>query len=78
MRRRLVQFLMQGLQHPGGFLAAGNAQIEPRFGLAGDRIGIVVAIVAGTGRNPAAPSRPSSAAARAAFGELHASAIGMS
>ena len=71
-RRRLLQLLVQRLQHPRGFLAAGDAEIEARFGLAGDRVGIVVAIIAALAaillrhrRHHAPPQRP-------AFGKLHA------
>jgi hypothetical protein len=71
-RRRLVEFLVQRLEHARGFLAAGNAEIEPRLGLAGDRVGIVVTIVTALAavllrhrRHHPPPQRP-------AFGELHA------
>ena len=71
-RRRVFQFLVQRLQHAGGFLAAGHAEVEPRFALACDRVGIIVAIIAALaaillrhrGHHPP-PQRP-------AFGKLHA------
>ena len=70
--RRLVQLLIQRLQHPRGFLAAGDAEIEPRFALACDRVRIVVAIIAALAaillrhrRHHASPQRP-------AFGKFHA------
>ena len=71
-RWRLVDLLIERLQHPRGFLAAGDAEIEPRLALAGDRFGIVMAVVAALAaillrhrRHELAPQRP-------AFGELHA------
>ena len=70
--RRLVQFLVQRFQHPGGFLAAGDAEIEPRLGLAGDRLGIVVAIIAALAAILLRHRRHHAPAQRTAFGELHA------
>lgn len=70
-RRRLVQLLVQRLQHPRGFLAAGDAEIEPCFATARDRLRIVVAIVAAL---PAILLRHRGhhlAAHGTAFGELH-------
>ena len=71
-RRRLLQFLVQRLQHPGGFLAAGDAEIETRFRLAGDRLGIVVAVVAALAAILLRHRRHHAPPQRAAFGELHA------
>src|ERR1700689_4655913 len=45
-RRGLVQIFIQRLQHPGGFLAAGNAEIQTAFRLGRDRFGIIMAIIA--------------------------------
>ena len=70
--RGLLQFLMQRLQHPRGFLAAGDAEIEPRLRLAGDRLGIVVAIVAALAAILLRHRRHHPPSHRAAFGEFHA------
>ena len=70
--RRFLQFLVQRLQHPGGFLAAGDAEIETRLGLAGDRLRIVVAIVAALAAILLRHRRHHAPAQRTAFGELHA------
>src|ERR1700732_2713403 len=43
--RRLFQLLMERLEHPRGFLAAGDTKIEASFRLARNRFGIVVAII---------------------------------
>ena len=71
-RRRVLKFLVQRLEHARGFLAAGHAEIEARFALGCDRVGIVVAIIAALaaillrhrGHHP--PPQ------RAALGKLHA------
>ena len=70
--RRLVHFLMQRLQHPGGFLAAGNAEIEPRLAFARDRFRIVVAVIAALAAILLRHRRHHAPAQRAAFGEFHA------
>jgi hypothetical protein len=70
-RPRLVELLVQRLQHPRGFLAAGHAEVQPRFFLLRDRVGIVVAIVAALAAILLRHRRHQRRAA-AAFGELHA------
>ena len=63
---------MQRLQHPGSFLAAGNAETEARFRLARDGIGIVVAIVTALATILLAHRRHHAAGQRPALGKLHA------
>jgi hypothetical protein len=71
-RRDLFQLLVQRLQHPGGFLAAGDAQIETRLRFAGDGVGVVVAIIAALAAILLRHRRHHAPAQRAAFGEFHA------
>ena len=71
-RRRFFQLLVQRLQHPGGFLAAGHAQIQARFRLARDGLGIVVAVIAALAAILLRHRRHHAPAHRASFGELHA------
>jgi hypothetical protein len=71
-RRRLVDLLIERLQHPRGFLAAGNAEVEPRFAFAGDRFRIIVAVVAALAAILLRHRRHHAPAQRPAFGKLHA------
>ncbi len=70
-RRRLFQLLVQRLEHPGGFLAAGDTEIETAFGLARNRVGIVVAVIAALAAILLRHRRHHAPAHRAAFCELH-------
>jgi hypothetical protein len=63
---------VQRLQHPGGFLAAGDAQIEARFGPVRNSVRIVVAIVAALAAILLRHRRHHAPAQRAALRKLHA------
>ena len=53
------RFRHERLQHPGGFLAARNAQVQPLFVLREQRVGVFACSCSRTGRSPAGPSPPS-------------------
>ena len=63
---------MQRLDHAGGVLAAGHAQIQPRFLAFEDRAGIFLAVVAALAAILLRHRRHQLPAQRLAFGELHA------
>ncbi len=70
--RRLAELLVQRLQHPRGLLAAGDAEIEPRFALVRDRVRIVAAIIAALTAILLRHGRHHPSPHRSAFGQLHA------
>src|SRR3954452_17822706 len=70
--RLLLQLLMQRLQHPRRFLASGNAKVETRFRLVGDRLRVVVAIVAALAAVLLGHGRHHPSAQWPAFSERHA------
>ena len=70
--RRVAKLLVQRLEHAGGFLAAGHAEIQPLFLLRKDRVGIVLTVVAALAAVLLRHRRHHAAAQRPAFGELHA------
>ena len=70
--RRLVDFFIERLQHPGGFLAAGNTEVEPRLAFARDRFRIIVTVIAALAAILLRHRRHHAPAQRAAFGEFHA------
>ncbi len=69
--RRFLQFLVQRLEHPRGFLAAGDAEIETRLGFAGNRLRIVVAIITALAAILLRHRRHHAPSQRAALRKLH-------
>src|SRR3954453_4594072 len=63
---------MKRLEHPRGFLAAGDTEIEARLGLGGDRFRIVLAIESALTAILRSHWRNHAPAQRAAFRQLHA------
>jgi hypothetical protein len=76
MRRRrswrLPKLFIKRLEHSRGFFAARNAQIEPRFGLVGNHLGIVMAVVAALAAILLRHRRHHLAADRTALSKFHA------
>ena len=70
--RRRADLRMQRLQHPGGFLAARHAEVQPLFLLLEQRVGVFLAVVAALAAILLAHRRHHLAAQRLAVGELHA------
>src|SRR5262249_9222403 len=71
-RRWLVGLLLERSEHPRVFFPAGDAEIEPRLALVGDRVRIIIAIVAALTAILLGHRRHHPPPQWAAFGKLHA------
>src|SRR5262252_827430 len=72
LRLRRREILGQLLEHAGGFLAAGHAQVQPLLLAQKDRVRIILAVIAALAAILLAHRRHHPPPQRTAVGELHA------